>query len=100
MSSDDRRATAIKMLDEWAQAAYAADWWSQYVIQRGNKPVSPVTVEELNGVVQVLQDEANELREEILMLMGVDDTLGAYLETSDREKEELEKLHKLGKVEP
>jgi hypothetical protein len=66
MTDDSRRQVAIKMLEEWAQAAYAADWWAKNSI-------------DIHRVSSVLAAEANDLRDEILMLMGVDDTPAAEL---------------------
>jgi hypothetical protein len=69
-----RRQVAIKMLEEYAQAQMCAMFYEQYANQ---------TNADFVYTANVLHTEAEMLRDEILVLMGVDDTPAATLEVDD-----------------
>jgi hypothetical protein len=74
MTNDSRRQVAINMLDQWHKAQANADWYIQYC-----KTGNPTSKQSAEWTRDVLVIEADALREEILMLMGVDDTPAAEL---------------------
>jgi len=73
--TDGRRDLAIKMLEEWRMAEGVARGMEGYSLV-GHGTLDMVRV------AAICRAEADDLREEILMLMGVDDSPAASLELS------------------
>lgn len=80
MTDDSRRQVAIKMLEEYAQAQMCAVFYEQYAKQ---------TNAHFTYTATVLHTEAESLREEILMVMGIDDTPTAELDVTSGTTEEM-----------
>jgi len=77
MTDDERRATAIRLLDDWLKAEITARAFERYMVDRPH----------ILNAGNVCRAEADNLREDILMLMGVDDSSAAELELNDDEPE-------------
>lgn len=79
---DNRRQVAIMMLEEWGKAESAAVWYEDYASKR---PVTGLSKNSftIHQAASALRNYADALREEILMLMGVDDTPDATLEINN-----------------